>query len=383
MYQNADILYFCRRLRNHRQMKLNMEITVAAVMILVMLTIAVLQIVSNIRLKVPVETKAKVSPVIFIATAVLLVVDVSVSGGFISFYGLMTDLMPSVIALWVLSSSIPDPRLMKCSVGTMFLMNMALTLLHVCRTSAFLTPSSDHNAVIFVSLLTLSLLLVIFYGLWERVRNVKFMMKNAGVWSMVCIIIDFIYVGFVIVSAALAQIGLALAGFALLGGVLIATGYRLLADSKFIFWQHHERLIAESMKLNTITISGDGSRVEAVYKELYERIVSYFEINKPYLNSDLTINTIVKVTFSNKLYISRAISQFTGRNFCQFVNYYRVIHSIDMFRDNPNLKIHELANMSGFNSIVSYNMAFRLFMGENPSEWCRKEKSRILKTLKK
>jgi transcriptional regulator GlxA family with amidase domain len=41
-----------------------------------------------------------------------------------------------------------------------------------------------------------------------------------------------------------------------------------------------------------------------------------------------------------------------------------------------DLKIAELANMSGFNSVVSYNMAFRLFMNENPSEWCRKERAK-------
>jgi transcriptional regulator GlxA family with amidase domain len=52
------------------------------------------------------------------------------------------------------------------------------------------------------------------------------------------------------------------------------------------------------------------------------------------------------------------------------------------FRENPDLKIYELATMSGFNSIVSYNMAFRLFMGENPSEWCRKEKTRKITNKK-
>jgi hypothetical protein len=38
--------------------------------------------------------------------------------------------------------------------------------------------------------------------------------------------------------------------------------------------------------------------------------------------------------------------------------------------------------MCGFNTIVSYNMAFKLFMGENPSDWCRKEKIRIFRKAK-
>ena len=93
--------------------------------------------------------------------------------------------------------------------------------------------------------------------------------------------------------------------------------------------------------------------------------------------NELTINDIVKVTFTNRLYISRAISQFTGRNFCQFVNYYRVQHSIQIFRENPDLKVAEMAMYSGFNSTVSFSMAFRLYMSECPSDWCRKEKLKL------
>ena len=136
------------------------------------------------------------------------------------------------------------------------------------------------------------------------------------------------------------------------------------------------------MKLTKVETALDPSGIDDVYQDIYERVVTYFETEKPFLDSELTINDLVKVLYSNKLYISRAISQFTGRNFCQFVNYYRVTYSMEMFRDNLDLKIHDLATGSGFNSDVSYNMAFRLFMGETPGEWCRKERSRKLKTKK-
>ena len=119
-----------------------------------------------------------------------------------------------------------------------------------------------------------------------------------------------------------------------------------------------------------------------MYKNLYERVLEYFVEEKPYLNPNLTINDIVEVVFSNKLYISKAISQYTGRNFCQFVNYYRVIHAVELYRNNTNLKVLELASRSGFNSVVSFGMAFRLYMGEKPGDWCRKEKYRLDKLKK-
>jgi phosphoglucomutase len=55
---------------------------------------------------------------------------------------------------------------------------------------------------------------------------------------------------------------------------------------------------------------------------------------------------------------------------------------MDSFRNNPTLKVAELSSLSGFNSVVSYTSAFRLFMNETPSEWCRKERSKLLKTKK-
>ena len=136
------------------------------------------------------------------------------------------------------------------------------------------------------------------------------------------------------------------------------------------------------MKISRTDAPKDSSKVNEIYRDIYSRLVNLFETEKVYLNSELTMNDVVKIIFTNKLYISRAISQFTGKNFCQFVNYYRVSHSIELFRDNPDLKVVELASQSGFNSTVSYSMAFRLYMSECPSDWCRKEKLKLSRRKK-
>ena len=76
---------------------------------------------------------------------------------------------------------------------------------------------------------------------------------------------------------------------------------------------------------------------------------------------------------------SQAISRCSGRNFCQFVNYYRIKYSVDVFRQNPKLKVAELALQCGFNSAGSFSSAFKLYMNESPSDWMRQERSRIIK----
>jgi YesN/AraC family two-component response regulator len=164
---------------------------------------------------------------------------------------------------------------------------------------------------------------------------------------------------------------------------VVAVAVRISFDSSFVIMHDHERVIVESMRISHMeSHASSNPKVDSQYKDLYERIEAYFEMAKPYLDGSLTINDIVKVVYSNKVYISKAICHYTGRNFRQFVNYYRVMYSMDHFRANPELKVSELAERCGFNTVVSYTMAFRLFMNETPSEWCRKERAKILKTKK-
>jgi AraC-like DNA-binding protein len=141
----------------------------------------------------------------------------------------------------------------------------------------------------------------------------------------------------------------------------------------------HENVILESLNDPPRDVTGGGASPEDLYKEIFERIIEHFERDMPFLSGNLVIDDLVKVVFANKLYISRAISRCAGRNFCQFVNYYRVKHSVDIFRKNPELKVAELSSLSGFNSVGSFTMAFKLYMNENPSDWMRQERNRIIK----
>ncbi len=316
---------------------------------------------------------------ILFSAVLVLVADMAAFDDAFSIYILSADVMPSVLALWLMASSMSENFSMKWTVGIALAVNAALFGFHLTRLAGFSLNPSAGDAVAAISVVA-SLMTVLFVcGLASRMRDIKALMKNGTVWAVVCLAVDMAYFCFTIAAAAIIQFGYPLPGFLLLCGSAAGLWLRLKNDCKFIIWQNQERIILESMKVTSVSAAVDSSYIEDVYKDLYERTVAYFEVKKPYLDNELTINMLVKDLYSNKLYISRAISQFTGRNFCQFVNYYRIMHSIESFRNNPELKVHELASMSGFNSIVSFNMAFRLFMGVNPSEWCRKEKSRLIK----
>ena len=117
---------------------------------------------------------------------------------------------------------------------------------------------------------------------------------------------------------------------------------------------------------------GGGSRAGSPPEELFCRVRKFFEEERPYLDENITVGEVARRLYTNKVYISRAINDNTGKNFCQYVNHYRIMYSIEIFKENPHLRVSELAEMSGFHTLVSYNMAFRLVMNESPGEWCRR-----------
>ncbi len=354
-----------------------MKILVAAVIILSMVFMAVCQIVKNRRMKAASEKRMKLSTFILFSVALIMSVDVCASEDGLSPAVMALDLMPSVLAMWLLSSSLSEYGFVKWTVFVMLLCNLSLLVFHVCRKAGVAGAVSDSAALSLISVLSVVQTVIFVSGWAACLGNVKSIMQKGNVWSVVCLCVDLSYFCFVLAGVALVCMKCML-GVLLLCGVVNAIGFRLLSDSAFVLWKNQERIIVESMKIASVSTT-DSSQIEDVYKDLYTRIVAYFDFRKPYLDNDLTIQDVARDLYSNKLYVSRAISQFTGRNFCQFVNYYRVVHSMELFRGNPELRVHSLALMSGFNSIVSFNMAFRLFMGENPSEWCRKERGRLLK----
>ena len=254
-------------------------------------------------------------------------------------------------------------------------------------------PSITRTFCISMALLPCCLLVLIYvYSVYKRLRDVKYVMRSGSAWSNVTLSVDSVYLAFILLITMLygtmsvtfpEDNAICIAAFTLIyTSIYVALSVRLLNSSAFVIMTDHERRIVESMKISHGDNAQESAGTMMLYKNIYDRVLDYFTECKPYLNPKLTINDVVEVVFSNKLYISKAISQCTGRNFCQFVNYYRVIYAVELFRSDTNLKVLDLATKSGFNSVVSFGMAFRLYMGEKPGDWCRREKFRLEKLKK-
>lgn len=154
---------------------------------------------------------------------------------------------------------------------------------------------------------------------------------------------------------------------------------RLMTGNLFLVLTKKESGFRDAMKVCIADMDRNIVKDDVCYSAIFERLAAYFDKEKPYLDGNLSIADVSRHLLTNKSYLSRTINRYTGRNFCQYVNYYRIRHSVEIFQADPGLKLADLAVKSGFHSIVSFSMAFRLYMNETPGEWCRKQRTMIRK----
>ena len=106
-------------------------------------------------------------------------------------------------------------------------------------------------------------------------------------------------------------------------------------------------------------------------------LMSLFAREKLYRNADVKIGSVALMIGTNKTYLSRALNTRLSKNFCQFVNYYRVREACELFIQNPNLEMRELAEQCGFSSSSNFSIVFKFNTGFTPGDWCRMIKMKL------
>lgn len=113
-------------------------------------------------------------------------------------------------------------------------------------------------------------------------------------------------------------------------------------------------------------------------KEQIERFLSILMYSiteeKVFLDTGITLSLLAEKLGVNRSYLSQVINAEFGKNFNQFINYYRVLEACAHLRHSENIKytIDYIAQKSGFKSISSFNTAFKKQVGVTPSYY-RKE----------
>lgn len=102
-----------------------------------------------------------------------------------------------------------------------------------------------------------------------------------------------------------------------------------------------------------------------------ERLHAFMEAEKPYLDPELTIESLARQIAVPRHYLTQVINEQHEKNFFLFVSEYRIEAVKDALRssDQADRTLLEIAFESGFSSKSTFNAAFKQFTGMTPSQF--------------
>ncbi|WP_411032048.1 helix-turn-helix domain-containing protein [Spongiimicrobium sp. 3-5] len=102
-------------------------------------------------------------------------------------------------------------------------------------------------------------------------------------------------------------------------------------------------------------------------------LIEFMDLNKPYLNSELTLQKLSTVVDKPNYVISQVLNVALGKSFYEFVNEYRYKEVKERLIDpqHENLTILAIAFDCGFNNKNTFNRVFKQLSGITPSQFLR------------
>lgn len=116
--------------------------------------------------------------------------------------------------------------------------------------------------------------------------------------------------------------------------------------------------------------------LEEELKELENKLTTYFNEEKPYLDASLSLNTVAEILEISTNKTSFLINEVIGMNFNEYMNSFRLKHfkKIALLTENKNITLLGLAFESGFNSKTVFNNFFKKHENTTPSIWLKANK---------
>lgn len=139
------------------------------------------------------------------------------------------------------------------------------------------------------------------------------------------------------------------------------------------FGIRHENIFSDNVLLETdeklkATYKSSSLKEDIAFKK-HKELVEVMTEQKPYLEPDLTLNSLAIRLDVSLHHLSQIINQFEQQNFNDFVNKYRVEEFIERATKDSHFSFLALALDSGFNSKSTFNAVFRKHKGITPSQF--------------
>jgi AraC-like DNA-binding protein len=212
-----------------------------------------------------------------------------------------------------------------------------------------------------------SLLIYFVLGVWEVIRAFRSRRESllapvhpvlkklrAGVWQMTIATLIIFIVKYFNIDDTGDHLFAAYISF-----MIYLTSFRVVRDSGFF----RQTTLVEPQKYKSSSLTSD------TQKELLIKLDVIMARDKPFLQPGFSLPDLAKLLNTTVHIVSQAINEGLGRSFFEMVAAYRIEEAKRLLKEQPNIKVEEIAEQVGYNSKSSFNTAFKKISGKTPSEW--------------
>jgi len=103
-------------------------------------------------------------------------------------------------------------------------------------------------------------------------------------------------------------------------------------------------------------------------KAILEKLSTFMKSEKPFLTPEFSLPELAAELKISTHQLSQVINEGLGKSFFEMTAEYRVEEAKQLLKDQPNIKVEEIAEQVGYNSKSSFNTAFKKLTGTTPSD---------------
>lgn len=108
---------------------------------------------------------------------------------------------------------------------------------------------------------------------------------------------------------------------------------------------------------------------EKYCKEVESKLINVLKDKQLFLEEHLSMNDLIDIMHTNRNYLSEVIARSQYRSFYKLVNTLRIEHACEVLKNDPTMKLEQVAMASGFSSGSSFSQIFRRIMNVTPKEY--------------
>jgi AraC-like DNA-binding protein len=121
--------------------------------------------------------------------------------------------------------------------------------------------------------------------------------------------------------------------------------------------------LAEPQKYKSSSVTSEQ------YQGILRKLNDVMQKDKPFLKPDFSLPDLAQQLGTSAHTLSQVINDGLGKNFFEMTAEYRVEEAKRLLKEQPNVKVEEIAEQVGYNSKSSLNNSFKKITGMTPSEF--------------